>query len=207
LSHAGKSVEGRRYQLEAEVLARRVGHTWSVAYIIARDASAYLSEGDLERARARSEEAVELVRPSGDRRLHGLPAFLTLGLVYLAQDDFEAAREQFRTVLATDWIPVPSRLAIEGLAVLAARTERFIRALKLGGAASELLGSFARRGLPQHEMQHWIDVARRHVDPQGAEAAWRAGRAMSARELIDYALTDEDETTAANDVSVSQLTP
>jgi predicted ATPase/DNA-binding SARP family transcriptional activator len=198
LSYAGKSDEGRTRQLEAEVLARRNGHLWSVAYIIWRDARAYLWEGNLDHARERCEEGLKMLSSSGDARTPAIP-IVVLGCISLAENDLTAARLHFQRVLAMDWITIPPPVAIEGLAVLAARSRNYARALKLGGAASSMQWVLVRLELPRQELQRSIDSARRNLDPQTADAAWRAGVEMTMPRLRAYALSEEDEIVATAD--------
>jgi predicted ATPase len=198
LSHAGESEQGRARQLEAETVARRNGHLWSVALIMWRDARAYLWEGDLVHARERCEEGLKVLASSGDPRRSPMP-FMSLGCICLAEEDLTRARLHFETALAMDFIAIPPPPAIEGLAVLAARNQKFARALRLAGAASSLPSVGVRLEIPGHELQHAIDSARRNLDPQTADAAWRAGVEMTMTQLRAYALREEDEITATDD--------
>lgn len=199
LTYSGNPDTGRACQHEAEALARRIGHTTSVAVIIWRDAAAYLWQGDLDRAYARCEDGLAVQRSSGNPLVQSFP-LVVMGSISLTRNDLVAARRHFEAALAPTWISLPDARAIQGIAVIAARNGSYIRALKLAGAASTMEVVGWRRRLPEQELHEWIDIARRSLDQQTGDAAWRAGVAMSGRQAIVYALSEEDEslTEAAN---------
>ena len=92
---------------------------------------------------------------------------------------------------------------LEGLAGAGARLVREgrgapaagARALRLAGAASALREAIDQRpsAAERVRLKRWLRPARRALPAAAAEAAWRAGLAMSFDQAIDYALGGEVE--------------
>jgi hypothetical protein len=157
----------------------------------------FVLHGDLERAKATSEEAAALLREQ--KHLSYLAdALNTLGWVALLRDESERARtlyiESIQLRLDTgDNLGAPDDL--EGLACVAAAGGEAKRAARLFGASEalpEAMGTPPESG--ERALQEpYHAAARSQLDETSWQEAWAQGRAMTLEEAISYALEEEEE--------------
>ena len=190
---AAGNLEKARADLEAsEVIARRTRDLWRLAWILMQFGQLDNQEGQLEAARARFTESLDLSSATRSSILASM-AQDGLGVVSLQQDREAEARQHFEAALTVDGVTLPPPSSLAGLARLAARRRNFVRALTLHGASWVTPKQGWRRPLADLERQPWIGAARGALGPEAADAAWRAGAAMTAPEAVAYALSDADE--------------
>jgi hypothetical protein len=153
-------------------------------------------QGDLERAKATSEEAAAMLREQ--KYLSYLADALdNLGWVALLRDESERARtlyiERIQLRLDTgDNLGAPDDL--EGLACVAAargETERAARLFGASEALSEEMGAPPESG--ESALQEpYLAAARSQLDEASWQEAWAQGQAMTLEEAISYALDEEE---------------
>jgi predicted ATPase/DNA-binding CsgD family transcriptional regulator len=209
-SIAGRQEEARTHLQEAATIAGLAGDIWTRAFVLDSLGHLDYTEGHLEDGRARHAESLELFTAARDPGMTA-HAHAYLGLVRLAQDVAADARRHFDAALTIRGIgALRADLAVvAGLGLLAVRNGSFERALTLHGVASFMpwgagpppigptapvwawVGTGAE--LADLEKLPWIGAARRSLGREAADAAWRAGAAMSASQIITYALSDAGE--------------
>jgi predicted ATPase/class 3 adenylate cyclase len=143
-------------------------------------------EGDYEQARAHYEASLTIFRDLGARG--GVASVLqNLGYVALHQHDLDQASSRFVRGLALfqelgDLRGVADSLA--GLAGVAAHADQAERAARLFGAAEALLEACGgvRSASNEADFQHDLALARAGMDGAAFEAAWAAGRTLTAEQ-------------------------
>jgi hypothetical protein len=153
-------------------------------------------QGDLERAKATSEEAAAMLREQ--KHLSYLADALdNLRWVALLRDESERARtlyiESIQLRLDTgDNLGAPDDL--EGLACVATTRGESERAARLFGASealSEEMGAPPESG--ESALQEpYLAAARSQLDEASWQEAWTQGQAMMLEEAISYALDEEE---------------
>jgi predicted ATPase/DNA-binding CsgD family transcriptional regulator len=209
-SIGGRQEEARAHLQEAATIAGLAGDTWTRAFVLDSLGHLDYTEGHLEDGRARHAESLELFTAARDPAMTA-HAHAYLGLVRLAQDAAADARRHFDAALTVRDVSVlrADLAVLAGMGLLAVRNGSFERALTLHGAASSLpwgagpppIGPTAPvwpwvgtgAGLADLEKLPWIGAARRSLGREAADVAWRAGAAMSASQIITYALSDAGE--------------
>jgi DNA-binding CsgD family transcriptional regulator len=204
-SIGGRQEEARTHLQEAATIAGRTGDIWTRAFVLDSLGHLDYTEGHLEDGRARHAESLELFTAA---RHPGMTAHAHayLGLVRLAQDVAIDAHRHFEAALTIHGTDRTDPAVVAGMGLLAVRNGSFERALTLHGAASSMpwgagpppigptapvwpwVGTGAE--LADLEKLPWIGAARRSLGREAADAAWRAGAAMSASQIITYALSD-----------------
>ncbi len=179
---------------EATSLRPKIEDRRTVAMMLVLSGLLAGSQGDLQRAEADHEEALELFRETGDL-LGVCMCTSNLGLTALARADYERARalleENLHITRELDH-RVSAHYSFFGLAGVAARRNLPARAAKLWGAAETLretsglyLTPLARAALDYDRDQA---AARAELGEAAWEAAWAEGKAMTHQEAIEYAL-------------------
>jgi predicted ATPase/DNA-binding CsgD family transcriptional regulator len=207
-SIGGREEEARAHLEEAVTIAGLAGDVWTLAFV--HDSLGHLdyTQGRLEDARAHHAESLELFSATRHAGM-AAHAHTYLGLVRLAQDDAVDTRRHFDAALTIHGTDRTDPALVAGLGMLAVRNGSFERALSLHGAASSMpwgagpppigptapvwpwVGTGAE--LADLEKLPWIGAARRSLGREAADAAWRAGAAMSASQIVAYALSDAGE--------------
>lgn len=204
-SIGGRQQEARAHLQEAATIAGLAGDIWTRAFVLDSLGHLDYTEGRLEDGRARHAESLELFTAA---RHPGMTAHAHayLGLVRLAQGAAVDAHRHFEAALTIHGNDRTDPAVVAGMGLLAVRNGSFERALTLHGAASSMpwgagpppigptapvwpwVGAGAE--LADLERLPWIGAARRSLGRDAADAAWRAGAAMSASRIITYGLSD-----------------
>ena len=144
-------------------------------------------------------ESLAIYRELGDTRGISL-CHVGLGFIELARGNHERAAallEEALRVLRGSGRKFCLAYGIFGLAAVAAARGEPVRAARLWGAGGGLTRGDRRRSLSQWELQAYdyegrVSAARNMLGDEGAwEAAFAEGRAMSADEAVEYALSEE----------------
>jgi DNA-binding CsgD family transcriptional regulator len=156
-------------------------------------------EGDFERSAALATESLAIYRELGDKRGISL-CHIDLGFIELIRGDHEPAAvllEESVRVLRGSEDKFCLAYGIFGLAAVAAAREEPVRAARLWGAAEALRQEIGVVSLTQWELEAYdyegrVSAARNMLGDEGAwEEAFEEGRAMSAEEAAEYALSQE----------------
>jgi predicted ATPase/DNA-binding NarL/FixJ family response regulator len=167
---------------------------WGEAHTLAYLGLAPLLEGEPEPARRCFEEGLAAARAAGDR-VAAHQALYTLGLLALAERDFDQADEYLREGLSLadevrDVINAP--YFVKGLGQVAGLRGQAAFAVRLLSAAETALratGSAPYRYIPDQALQDRIFAAARDALGEAAfDEEWRQGRAMTLKQAIEYAL-------------------
>jgi non-specific serine/threonine protein kinase len=136
---------------------------------------------------------------------------LSLGaLVAFGQGDYERARALCEQSIKVSQQIRCKRGVIFNLQILAATVgsqQQLVRSARLWGAAAALLEAM---GLPdlapvqRHHFGPYIDAARSRLGEEEWEAAWIEGRAMTAEQAIEYALSGEEPVLSTASSSTSE---
>jgi tetratricopeptide (TPR) repeat protein len=171
-----------------------VGNRWSAAMTLTYWAPLLLNQGAYRRAAELAEQALGLARELGDR-IGEYSARYNLALVAQAEGDVAAARRLFAGALALavelgDGGNVVS--CLKGMGGVAVADRHPERAARLWGAAEALhsAGEAAQYAytLDRALYEQMLARARASLDATTWAAAWAAGRAMSQRQAVAYAL-------------------
>jgi DNA-binding CsgD family transcriptional regulator len=165
----------------------------SLAQCLQNVAWATLDAGDTDTAAAILDETLELFRLHGDPAIR-CDALHSAGTVALDRERFSDAEKYFAACLRI----TPMQIAalpdvVEGLAIVAAWTDRPIRALRLAAAATAARTSSVRN-VPEPMWRRRVEAAMtsaRHRTGvhEAARAAAEGGR-LSMLDAISYALQD-----------------
>jgi non-specific serine/threonine protein kinase len=181
---------------EALVLLRGAGNPQALGFALLYLGNACRDHGDLVRARSLLEESVAVYRGGGLTELLATQALDFLGVVVEELGDGARARSIYREALIhmgriEDRGHVTNLL--ESLASLATKANQPARALRLIGAANRLREQIGNpHGLVfQRRQARTLELARRQLAPDAADADLAAGRTMTLQEAVAYALEDD----------------
>lgn len=160
------------------------------------------SRSDLERAEADHREALGLFRETRD--VHGVSMCTSnLGLIALARADYGRAKALLKENLRIAWEldhKVSMHYSFFGLASVASRQRRPIRAAKLWGVAEAVRESSGLRLTPlvRAHLDYDGDLAasRSQLGEAAWEAAWAQGKTMAQERIVVYALSEAESDTA-----------
>jgi predicted ATPase/DNA-binding SARP family transcriptional activator/DNA-binding CsgD family transcriptional regulator len=182
---------------ESLALRRELGDTVGAGRTLQRIGLIAVVGQDFERAAALYEESLGLARESGDRL--GLVLALWLGALTalgrgdhrrvkaLCEEGLDLARQLRNTHALV--------LITHVLAASAGSHGRPVRSARLWGAAESLLDTLGLTLGPaeHHHYGPYLAAARAQLGPKAWEAAWAQGRAMPLEEVVEYALTEEEQ--------------
>jgi predicted ATPase/DNA-binding CsgD family transcriptional regulator/DNA-binding XRE family transcriptional regulator len=125
-------------------------------------------------------------------------ALFILGSVAHERGDIQLAGVRYREAIVLAWEHhdrLGVRMALPGLAALAALEGDSLRAVRLAGAASALEGHAGIWAFPPIRERHerWQQTAEQGLDPTRRAAAWQEGRSMTMEETIAHALEPPPE--------------
>jgi predicted ATPase/DNA-binding CsgD family transcriptional regulator len=196
----GRHERGIALHEESADLFVEVGDRWAAATEFCFSAVGWLKRGDHGHAERLAEQGLALAREVGDKAGTSM-ALYVLAMVAQASGDNERARKLFEEALKlTAEVGEEANVAycLEGLAGVAASKGAVVRAAHLWGAAEAVLEEIVATAIPHapdpslHERQ--VAAARAHLnDEEAFEAAWAEGRALTPKQAIEYALSEEEE--------------
>jgi predicted ATPase/DNA-binding SARP family transcriptional activator/DNA-binding CsgD family transcriptional regulator/Tfp pilus assembly protein PilF len=182
---------------ESLALAREAGDNNRVGNALSNLGYAALLQGDYERAKARSEEALTLAHELGSAGVDFTPiALVNLGLATLGLSEHELAMNSFEEslVMIQDMGRTLQVIeTLEGMASLAGAMGKATHAAQLWGAAEaarEVAGLPLSTGDRTLHKSH-LASARSQLGETAWEEALAEGRAMSLDEAAEYALSEE----------------
>jgi non-specific serine/threonine protein kinase len=197
--HLGDKERAALLRQEVEALPRDPLEPWTLAWLTTFLALAALYEGDYERSGALAKESLAIYRELGDKRGVSL-CHIDLGFIELVKGNHEPAAallEESVRVLRGSEDKFCLAYGIFGLAAVAAARAQPRRAAQLWGAAEALreqigVVSLSHWELNAYDYEGRVSAARNMLGDEGAwEAAFAQGRAMSAEEAAQYALSEE----------------
>ena len=202
--HQGDQERTTILRQELEALQREPLDRFTLAWLTTFLALATSYEGDYERSAALAREALTIYRELGDKRGISL-CHIDLGFIELIKGDHERAAallEESLSVLRGSEDKFCLAYGIFGLAAVAAAREEPGRAARLWGAAEGLREQIGVVSLTQWELEAYdyegrVRAASSMLGDEGAwEAAFAQGKAMSAEEAAQYALSEEATSSA-----------
>ncbi len=146
--------------------------------------------GDLDKAAALAEEALPLVRAEGGPRLVSAVTDTAASIACDRGDLRQASHYLTEALAANGKMPSPSPFPFEGFAMIAARTGRLDRFLRLVAVAGTIRERSRWQSDRQWDLPGALEQARRELPPSRVQAAMEAGRQMSEAEAVEYALAD-----------------
>jgi non-specific serine/threonine protein kinase len=189
----GGFAEARAAAEEGLALATKERWPMGMALLQSLLGAVSCEEGDSAAARTLLEAGLALRRASGDR---GQP--LARNLVYLARivldegDHATACALYAESVLLNREVGDPRGLAeaLEGCACVAVAEHRPAQALRLAGAAGHLRAGIGAHLSPtgRRAIENWLGQARRSLGNRAADAAWAAGKRLTADQAVAEAM-------------------
>ena len=167
-----------------------------LANVLAYRAGSHLDRGDLATAYALADRAQEYARQANMEVNSGVDT--QMNRVLLMRGDLESARTRWQEGLRQphrDVIYI--RVAIMGLAAVAAAQGRVGRALRLEAASLALKQKWELHTGPagsplDKTFARFLDPARHTLDRKARDEAAAEGRLMTDEQAIQYALSDRD---------------
>jgi predicted ATPase/DNA-binding SARP family transcriptional activator/DNA-binding CsgD family transcriptional regulator len=197
--HLGDKERASALRQEVEALREEPLDRFTLAWLTTFLGVTALYEGDYERTGALAKESLAIYRELGDKRGMSL-CHIDLGLIELIRGNDEQAGpllEESVRVLRGSEDKFCLAYGIFGLAAVAGARGEPGRAARLWGAAEALRDQIGVVSLTHLELYAFdyegrVSAARNMLGDEGVwEAAFAQGRAMSAEEAVEYALTEE----------------
>ena len=197
--HLGDKERTTVLRQEVEALQREPLDRFTLAWLTTFLALATAYEGDYERSAALATESLAIYRELGDKRGMSL-CHIDLGFIELIRGNHERAAvllEESLSVLRGSEDKFCIAYGFFGLAAVAGAREEPGRAGRLWGAAEVLREEIGVVSLTQWELHAYdyegrVSAARTMLGDEGAwEGVFAEGRAMSAEEAVEYALSEE----------------
>ena len=186
---AGDGAAAREYARQALDAVRADGRPLEVAACGHAVAAGALAAGDLDGAGALLAGCLPVLRTADEPWLR-VGVLHTAGVLAAELGDLAAAGEYLREGVRVPTSHPAGRItAVEGLTVVAARQGNALRAVRLGAAATALRRVWGIAAAPARVDAAVRDAARGLTAPVHRQAA-AAGRALTAEQLLGYALTD-----------------
>ncbi len=187
--------KGRMCYDESLTLLRQLGNPAGIAHALAGLAIAATEQGDYPEAQALLEESLSTFRRLGNPL--GLAYTLYhLGNVAFHQSDHAGARtrsEESLTLFREMEDHLGAAIVLESMARLAHRQDHVRRNARLSGAACALRETVGSSLSPkeQKKTDERVFSAREALGEEAFAEAWNAGRAMTCKQAVEYALTLE----------------
>jgi predicted ATPase/DNA-binding SARP family transcriptional activator/DNA-binding CsgD family transcriptional regulator len=197
--HLGDKERASVLRQELEALRTEPLERWTLAWLTTFLGLSALYEGDYERSGALATESLAIYRELGDKRGISL-CHIDLGFIELIRGNHEPAAgllEESVRVLRGSEDKFCLAYGIFGLAAVATARAEPDRAARLWGAAEGLREEIGVVSLTQLELQAYgyegrVSAARSMLGDEGTwEGAFAQGKAMSAEEAVEYALSQE----------------
>jgi DNA-binding CsgD family transcriptional regulator/tetratricopeptide (TPR) repeat protein len=205
----GDRTRAKKLWEEGIILCREVGYMYRLPYFSGSLGYVSMLEGDYERGAALTEEAATLYRERGYKA--GFQYILdNLGWVALLRGHHErakAAYEESLVVCKELGDPMIASESLEGLACVAGTRGEAEQAARLFGAAEALREAVGYQWHTPEEdalREPYLAAARSQLDEATWEAAWAQGKTMGLEEVIEWALSVEEPSTATLSSSRSE---
>jgi len=204
INEEGDHARGATLWEESLAKAREVGDDYLIGMALTSLGHVALLQGDFERVKALSEEALTLAHELGSAGVEIFPSnLINLGFAWLGLGEHGRAMGSFEEALvkSKDMGRTPQVIeTLEGMASLAGAIGKATRAAHLWGAsesAREVTGidAFTPDEWALHEP--YLASARSRLGEPAWEQALAEGRAMSLEETAEYALSEAVNQTEA----------
>jgi non-specific serine/threonine protein kinase len=193
----GDYAMAQAWHVEGLALYRELGDRAGISWFLSNMGLAHMFQGDYAQAVALCAEGLAIRRELGNAR-HIAIALNHLAFAILLAGDIKQADRLFAELLVRQqqlgdrWF---IQFALIGAASVAGARGQGDRAARLFGAADALRDAL---GVPvppssQPTINQLVAVARRLLDPAAFDAAWAAGRALTAAQAIEYAFLAANE--------------
>jgi predicted ATPase/DNA-binding CsgD family transcriptional regulator len=179
-------------------VAPRLTNPLDLSVCLHNQAYHLLQAGHAERAGELMERCLPLYRAHSPHPLP--PEWLhSAGMLALARDEVETADRHFRESLdrypwvgGAEDLPVTAIDAVEGLAAVAARQGRFVRALRLDAVAEAARRErkLGREATIEKQRDATLAAARAGLTPDQVREAERDGAALAGHGAVEYAVSD-----------------
>jgi tetratricopeptide (TPR) repeat protein len=190
----GDTKKAQEYLDESLALNQRMLHKWEMEFVLTAQARMALMRGDFKKARALLQECGDILDKVGNRMGH-LWARARLGHVMLCQGKIDEAHIILDEVVRefyTDQNKAGLAFALEkkaGLFIATGKPERAACLIGWAEATRANLGDVRPR-LDQIDLDRDIDASLAKMGQATFEEACNKGRAMTAHEVVVYALSD-----------------
>jgi predicted ATPase/DNA-binding CsgD family transcriptional regulator len=189
---------------EGLALCLESGYTIPLPDFLSHLGYEFMLQGDQERATTLIEEATTLVRRLGQRRRPGGPVkgpLERLGWATLLLGDQERAKTWYEEHLRLSQElgnKLTATESLEGLACAVGPKREAERAAKLFGAAQGLREAVGYQKSPNERavQEPYLVASRSRLEEAAWEAAFAEGRTMTLEEAVEYALSEEEPSTA-----------
>jgi predicted ATPase/DNA-binding CsgD family transcriptional regulator/DNA-binding XRE family transcriptional regulator len=203
----GRADEARGHYEEGLELARAKGTGEDEALFAFHLGQLWWLEGDVDLGERFGQDALSVARSAGSTTWTAYSLYV-LGSLAHERGDLRRAGTMYREALELGWKHhdrLCVRMALPGLAGVAAMEGDAVRALRLASAASALEENAGMWAFPpiQARQAQWLATAEGAVDTTTREAAWTEGRRMSMDEVIAHALEESSQRVPA----ATQRTP
>jgi non-specific serine/threonine protein kinase len=194
----GKAEEARAHYEEGLKLAQARGTGEDEALFAFHLGQLWWLEGDVPLGEQYGQDALSVARAAGSTTWTAYSLFVLASLAH-ERGDLRRAGALYREALELGWKHhdrLCIRMALPGLAGIAAMEGDAVRAIRLASAASALEENVGMWAFPpiQARQAHWLATAEEAVDATTRGAAWAEGRRMTMDDVIAHAL---EETTPA----------
>jgi predicted ATPase/class 3 adenylate cyclase len=177
----GNRETARRFAEESAAIRRERLGSHYLGRALASLADISVADGDYAQAQELLEEAIQLWSRQTPESTHMILCHESLGEVLRLQEDFGNALEAFATSLRIGQrrgeVPLPD--ALEGMAAVWATLGERERPVRTAGAAQRI----------REQLDNIVPLHPDRPLPEPVEPAWSEGRAMSAEEALEYALS------------------
>jgi non-specific serine/threonine protein kinase len=197
----GKADEARAHYEEGLELARARGTGEDEALFAFHLGQLWWLEGDVPLGEQYGKDALSVARAARSTTWTAYSLFVLASLAH-ERGDLRGAGALYREALELGWKHhdrLCVRMALPGLAGVAAMEGDAARALRLASAASALEENAGMWAFPpiQARQAHWLATAEEAADATTREAAWAQGRRMTLDEVIAHALEETTPPPAA----------
>jgi DNA-binding CsgD family transcriptional regulator len=188
----GQAHEARAHYEEGLQLARTSGTGEDEALFAFHLGQLWWLEGDVELGEQFGQQALDVARRARSTTWTAYSLYVLASLAH-ERNDLRRAGGLYREALVLGWQHhdrLCIRMALPGLAGVAAMEGDALRAVKLASAASALEENAGMWAFPpiRARQEVWLVTADEALDSASREAAWAEGRRMSLDEVIAHAL-------------------
>jgi DNA-binding CsgD family transcriptional regulator len=190
----GEAHQALGHYLEGLEWARAAGTREDEALFAFHLGQLWWLEGDLDLGEQYGQEALTVARAADSTTWTAYALYVLASLAH-ERGELRRAGGLYREALSIGWEHhdrLCVRMALPGLAGVAAMEGDAARALRLASAASALEENAGMWAFPpiRARQEHWLAKAEQALDAAAREAAWAEGRRMTMDQVIAHALED-----------------